>query len=173
MATSECDADDEMRDDAAMTTKADFDAAEWEKVIEGPAIAGLIVVTAQRGGAVRESLAIGKEYVEELREHQGELIAEIAEKPPRLSHKEFSSREALHTEGLQRITEAVELLKAKATADEVDTYGRFVLAVAQRAAAADKSGGTLGIGGVEVSEAESAVLDEIAAAAGVDRTESA
>ena len=156
-----------------MTTKADFDAAEWEQVVQGPAIAGLIVVTAQRGGAVREAIAIGKEYVEEAREHQGELIGEIAEKPSRLSHKEFSSPQALHTEGLGRITQAVEILKAKATPDEVDAYGRFVLAVAQRAAAADKSGGTLGIGGVEVSEAENQALDEIAAAVGVDRTETA
>jgi hypothetical protein len=155
-----------------MTTKADFDAAEWETVIEGPAIAGLIVVTAQRGGAVREAIAIGKEYVEELREHRGELIGEIAEKPARLHHDDFSSKEALHVEGLQRITQAVELMKAKATPDEVDAYGHFVVAVAERAAKADKSGGTLGIGGVEVSDAENSALDEIAAAVGVDRAES-
>src|SRR5262245_22585232 len=156
-----------------MTTKAEFDAAEWETIVEGPAIAGLIVVAAQRGGSIREAIAIGKEYVEEAREHAGELIGEIAEKPPRLSHKEFSSKEDLHTSGLQRISQAVELLKGKATPDEVEAYGRFVLAVAQRAAAADKSGGTLGIGGVEVSDSENAALDEIAAAVGVDRTESA
>jgi hypothetical protein len=160
-------------DDGFMTTKADFDAAEWETVIEAPVVAGLIVVTAQRGGSVREALAIGKEYVEEAQQHMGELIGEIAEKPPRLSAKEFSSKEALHMEGLQRIQQAVELLRAKATPDEVDGYGRFVVAVAERAAKADKSGGTLGIGGVEVSDAENRALDEIAAAVGVDRTESA
>jgi hypothetical protein len=124
-----------------MTTKAEFDAAEWETVVEGPVIAGLIVVTAQRGGSIREAMAIGKEYVDEATKHKGELLGEIAEKPPRLSPKEFSSSEALRTEGLQRI-----------------------------AAAADKSGGTLGIGGVEVSDAESAALDEIAATVGVQRS---
>jgi hypothetical protein len=153
-----------------MTTKAEFDAAEWETIVEGPVIAGLIVVTAQRGGSIREAMAIGKEYVEEAREHKGELIGEIAEKPHRLSAKEFSSKEALHMEGLQRITQAVELLKAKATPDEVDAYGHFVVGVAERAAKADKSGGTLGIGGVEVSDSESAALDEIAATVGVDRS---
>jgi hypothetical protein len=156
-----------------MTTKAEFDAAEWETIVEGPVIAGLIVVTAQRGGSLREAVAIGKEYIEEAQQHKGELIGEIAEKAPRLSAKEFSSKEALHLEGLQRISQAVELLKAKATPDEVDAYGRFVVGVAERAAKADKSGGTLGIGGVEVSDTESAALDEIAAAVGVDRTESA
>jgi hypothetical protein len=153
-----------------MTTKAEFDAAEWETVVEGPVIAGLIVVTAQRGGAIREAMAIGKEYVEEAQEHKGELIGEIAEKPARLSAKEFSSREALRTEGLQRIGAAVELLKAKATPDEVDAYGRFVLGVAERAAAADKSGGPLGIGGEEISDSERAALDEIASTVGVERS---
>ena len=153
-----------------MTTKADFDAAEWETVAEGPVIAGLIVVASQRGGSIREAMAIGKEYVAEAKQHKGELIGEIAEKPPRLSPKEFSSPEALRTEGLQRIAAAVEILKAKATPDEVDAYGHFTLAVAGRAAAADKSGGTLGIGGVEVSDAESAALDEIATTVGVERS---
>ncbi|MFL5870558.1 MAG: hypothetical protein ACJ75R_05715 [Solirubrobacterales bacterium] len=152
-----------------MTTKAEFDAAEWETIVEGPAIAGLIVVTAQRGGSVREAIAIGKEYVEEAREHAGELIGEIAAKPARLSPKEFSSKEDLHASGLQRISQAVELLKAKATPDEIDAYGRFVLGVAERAAKADKSGGTLGIGGVEVSDSENAALDELAAALGIER----
>jgi hypothetical protein len=156
-----------------MTTKADFDASQWETVVEGPVIAGLIVVTAQRGGSIREALAIGKEYVEEAQAHKGELIGEIAEKPPRLTPKEFSSPDALRTEGQQRIAEAVEILKGKATPEEVDAYGRFVLAVAERAAAADKSGGTLGIGGVEVSDAEKAALDEIAAMVGVDPAETA
>jgi hypothetical protein len=153
-----------------MTAKADFDATEWETVVEGPVIAGLIVVTAQRGGSIREVMAIGKEYVEEARSHTGELIGEIAEKPPRLSSKEFSSRESLHTEGLQRIGAAVEILKAKATPDEVTAYGHFVLGVAERAAKADKSGGPLGIGGEEISESESAALDELAATVGVERS---
>jgi hypothetical protein len=147
----------------AMTTKADFDATEWETIVEAPVIAGLIVVTAQRGGSRREALAIGKEYVEEAQQHKGELIGEIAEKPPRLSAKEFSSKEALHMEGLQRITQAAELLKAKATPEEVDAYKRFVMTVAQAVAGAHKEGGFLGIGGKEISESEQAALDEIAA----------
>jgi len=46
-----------------MTGKADFTEEEWELISEGPPSAGLIVVTAQRGGIFRETLAIPKAYV--------------------------------------------------------------------------------------------------------------
>jgi hypothetical protein len=153
-----------------MTTKTDFDAAEWETILEGPVIAGLILVTAQRGGAVRESMAIAKAYVEAGREHTGDLLGEITAKAHRISAKEFSSKEALRTEGLEKIRQAVSTLEAKATPEEVDAYKRFVLSVAEHAAAADKSGGPLGVGGVEVSDAESAALDELAATLGIQRS---
>ena len=47
-----------------MTGKADFTLGEWELVLAGPPTAGLIVVTAQRGGVFRETFAIGKAYAE-------------------------------------------------------------------------------------------------------------
>jgi hypothetical protein len=47
-----------------MTGKADFAEGDWRVVLEGPPTAGLIVVTAQRGGTFRETLAIAKAYVE-------------------------------------------------------------------------------------------------------------
>lgn len=47
-----------------MTGKADFTLEEWELVLEGPPSAAIIVVTAQRGGTIRETLAIAKAYVE-------------------------------------------------------------------------------------------------------------
>ena len=34
-----------------MTSKSDFTAAEWQLVLEAPPSAGMIVVTAQRGGS--------------------------------------------------------------------------------------------------------------------------
>ena len=43
-----------------MTGKADFTPEEWHLVLEGPPSAGLIVITAQRGGSFRESIARGR-----------------------------------------------------------------------------------------------------------------
>lgn len=153
-----------------MTTKAEFDAQEWETVLEGPALAGMIVATAQRGGTIRESVAMAKVYAEAGKAHAGsDLMGEIAAKPPRLDAREFKSAEQLRTEGLERIRRAVAILEPKATAEEVDAYKRFALTIAERAAQADKSGGVLGIGGERVSDTESAALDELASTLGIER----
>jgi len=40
-----------------MTTKAEFNAEEWEQIAGGPALAGMIVISAQRGGTIRETIA--------------------------------------------------------------------------------------------------------------------
>jgi len=150
-----------------MTTKADFNGEEWDQIAEGPAIAGLIVITAQRGGTLRESLAMGKVYAEAATEHGTELIGELGSLP-KVDPREFSSNEDLRMRGASRITEAVRLLEAKATPEEVEEYRAFAMKVAQRAAEADKSGGVLGIGGERVTSDEQAALAEIAAALGTE-----
>lgn len=148
-----------------MTTKADFNAEEWSKVVEGPPIAGMVVITAQRGGTIRESIELGKAYAE-ARQQQGssELLDAIVSEQPRIDPSGFRTAEELREKGLARLREAVELLEQKTSPEEVEDYKRFVVELAERAAAAHKEGGFLGIGGQEVSEAEQAALDEIRAA---------
>jgi hypothetical protein len=154
-----------------MAGKEDFDALEWQTVVEGPALAGLMVLTAQRGGAIRESFAIAKAYAEALKEHQGhDLLGEIVEKAPQIAPKEFASAQELRDQAGERIRNAVATLEGRATPEELEAYKRFTLTAAERASEADKSGGVLGVGGERVSEAESAALDEIAAALGIERT---
>jgi hypothetical protein len=152
-----------------MTTKAEFNAEEWSKITEAPALAGLIVVAAQRGGTIRESLAMGKVYREAQESHgPGDLVGELVQSAPNLNAKQFSSREDLRTQGLERIREAVALVEAKATPEEADEYRSFAVAVAQHAAEADKSGGFLGIGGERISGNEQSALNEIAEALGTE-----
>ena len=68
-----------------MTGKADFTEDQWKLVLEAPPSAGLIVVTAQKGGTFRETIAIAKAYAEARQEHgESELLDEItAAKPER------------------------------------------------------------------------------------------
>ena len=66
----------------------------------------------------------------------------------------------------KRLRDAMAILSAKATAEEIDDYKRFVMAVAQAVASAHKEGGFLGIGGTEISDAENQALDEISVALG-------
>src|SRR5438874_6883635 len=117
----------------AMTGKADFADEEWELVLQGPPSAGMIVVTAQRGGTFRETLALAKAYVEARRHHgESELLDEIVAAKPELDHTRYHSAEELKQQGLQHLREAVELLERKATAAEVEEYKRFVLTLADK-----------------------------------------
>ena len=104
-----------------MTGKADFTAEEWELVIQGPPSAGIIVVTAQRGGTFRETLSIAKAYVD-ARQHHGEseLLDEIVAAKPELDHTRYHSPEELKEHGLQHLRDAVALLERKATQEEID-----------------------------------------------------
>jgi hypothetical protein len=152
-----------------MATKEDFNAAEWETISEAPAIAGLIVITAQRGGTIRESVAMAKAYAEAGRAHGGgELLGEIVGKAPEVSPREFSSVDELNAQGAERIRNAVSLLESKASPEETDAYKQFTITVATRAAEADKSGGFLGVGGERISDAERAALDRIREALGLE-----
>jgi hypothetical protein len=154
-----------------MTTKADFNAAEWDQISEGPALAGLIVISSQRGGTIRETLAMANVYKEAQKSHaSGDLLGELVTSAPHLDAKQFSSKEDLHTSGLQKITEAVALVEAKATPEELADYRSFAMTIAEHVAERDKSGGFLGIGGERVTGNEEAALNEIAAALGTERT---
>jgi hypothetical protein len=142
-----------------MTTKADFSPAEWKTVLEGPSSAGMIVIMAARGGTFRETMAMSKAYVEARELHgESELLDEIVAAKPAADHTRYRSFEELRDGGLGHLRDAVTLLESKATAEEVDGYRRFVLALAGRVAAAHREHGQ------DVSPAESAAIDEIAAA---------
>lgn len=151
-----------------MTTKAEFNAEEWQRVVNGPALAGLMVVAAQRGGTLRESMSMAKAYREAREKHKGDLVGEIVASPPQLDARAYTSADDLRVRGLEDLRSTVQLLEAKAASDEVDEYKQFILTVAQRAAEADKSGGFLGIGGERVSDAERQALDAIAEVLGVE-----
>lgn len=139
-----------------MTDKAAFTEEEWELVREGPPTAGMVALTAEKGGTFRETWALAKFYAEARKEHgESELLdALVAEKP---DAKRYSSSEELESQGLRRLTEAVTLLEQKATTGEVAGYRKFVMDVAEQVAQAHKEGGQ------EVSEGERAAIEKIAA----------
>ena len=154
-----------------MTGKADFNADEWSTVVEGPMLAGLRVITAGRGGTIRESLAMGQTYAK-ARQDQGnsELLDALVSSPPALDPQRAQGGGDIAQLSGERLRQAVELLESKATPDEVEAYKRFVLSLAQAAAEAHKEGGFLGVGGKEVSPEEQAAIDDISATLGAGAT---
>jgi hypothetical protein len=145
-----------------MTSKSDFTAEEWKLVLEGPPSAGMIVVTAQRGGSWRETIAMAKSYVEARQQHgKSELLDDIVAAKPERDHTHYHSLEELKTHGLQLLRDAVALLATKASMEEVGEYRQFILTLSEHVAAAHREHG------VEVSEAEQAAINDITAALGV------
>ncbi|HWM62793.1 MAG TPA: hypothetical protein VNP96_02265 [Solirubrobacterales bacterium] len=145
-----------------MTGRADFTEQEWETVLEGPASAGLIVSTAQRGGSFRESFSLAKAYTE-ARTAPGAsgLIDEIAQSKPKVDRARHSSAEELKEHHLGIVREAVSLLEAKASPEELEDYRRFTLGLAERVANAKKEQDDQ-----PVSDAERTAIDEISTALG-------
>ena len=144
-----------------MTTKAAFSPEEWKVVLEGPPTAGLIVVTAARGGTIRETIAMSKAYADARAQHgASELLDEIVTAKPQMDHTRYHSAEELRESGLARLREAVTVLSGKAAPEEVEDYKRFVLTLADKVAAAHREDGQ------DVSPAEAEAIQQIAAALG-------
>ena len=144
-----------------MTTKAAFSPEEWKVVLEGPPAAGMIVITAARGGMFRETVAMSKAYAEAHAQHGGsELLDEIVAAKPEMDHTRYHSAEELRDGGLGHLRDAAALLESKATAEERDDYRRFVLTLADKVAAAHREHGQ------SVSPAEAEAIEQITAALG-------
>jgi hypothetical protein len=144
-----------------MTAKADFTEEEWKTILEAPPSAGMIVVTAQRGGTIRETFAIAKAYAEARQQHgASELLDAIVGAKPEMDHTRYHSYDELKQHGLQHLRDAVAVLQQKATPDELDDYRRFVVALAEKVAASHREGDT------DVSDAERAAIGEISGALG-------
>jgi hypothetical protein len=142
-----------------MTTKGAFSPEEWKAVLEGPPAAGMIVITAARGGMFRETIAMSKAYAEARAEHgDSELLDEIVAAKPQTDRNRYHSAEELQDNGLRHLRDAVTLVDNKATTQERDDYRRFVLNLANKVAAAHKEAGQ------SVSPAEAEAIQQITAA---------
>jgi len=151
-----------------MSTKADYNAEEWATLVEGPMLAGVRVVTAERGGTIRESLAMGKTYAEARKRHgQSELLDAVVASPPALDAERVRGGGDIKDIARTRLQEAIAVIESKGTPDEAQAYKEFVVAVAEAVASANREGGIVGIGGKPVSDNEQAALDEIRSTLGL------
>ena len=145
-----------------MTGKADFTPDEWHLIVQGPPTAGLIVLTAQRGGTFRETFSIAKSYTEARKRHgESELLDEIVSSKPELDRTRFHSPEELRAHGLEQLRAAVGLLESKAPGD-LESYRGFALELAGNVADAHRERGN----DAPASDAERAAIAEIAEALG-------
>src|SRR3954465_13944264 len=104
-----------------MSGKADFTPEEWELVLEGPPLAGTIVVMAERGGMFRESFSMAKAYTEARKQHGASgLLADVVAAKPKVARSRHGPYEELKEHGLRQLREAVATLESKASPEEVE-----------------------------------------------------
>jgi hypothetical protein len=146
-----------------MTTKQDFTHAEWDQIREAPTSAGLLVIMAQHGGTIRETISMAKAYAE-ARQHHGdsELLDEIVAARPEVDHTRYHSPEEFKDHALGHVRDGVALVQAKATPQELDDYKRFVGNLAEKVASAHREGHAQDA----VSDAEKQALESITQALG-------
>jgi hypothetical protein len=145
-----------------MTVESDFTPEEWRTVLEAPPSAGMVVLTAQKGGTFKEMWAMSKAYVEARKQHgESELLDVIVSAKPKVDHSHYSSPQELREAGLATINQAVTVLQSKATPEEVDEYKRFIVTLSKEVASAHREGGD------EVSPAEGDAMKAIAETMGI------
>jgi hypothetical protein len=150
-----------------MTAKTDFSDSDWKTILQGPPSAGLIVITSQRGGTIRETFSMAEAYAEARRQHgQSELLDEIVAAKPELDRSRAGSVEDLKERSLAHLRDAVGVLDAKATPQELEDYRRFVLALAEKVAGAHREGGR---DEGPIADAERAAIGEITRALEAER----
>jgi hypothetical protein len=138
-----------------VTEHEGFTDEEWEVIREGPSVAGLMVVTADAGGTLRETFALARAYADARKEHGASaLVDELASKGPPRGHR-FHSEDELRAEGTKVLREAAGLVERRG-AQEAQSYRAFVLSVAERVARAHKEQGE------EISPSEQQAIDAIA-----------
>lgn len=153
-----------------MASKSDFSAEEWDVLRQAPVLAGIMIITAEKGGSLRESLAVGKEFTTTASAAEGTLVGEIASDMPLMNRESIGEHAELPVRGPELIARAVYLVESRGTVEDSEAFKRFCLDVAESAAEATKSGGTLGIGGKRISQAEGMALDLIAGTLGIARS---
>lgn len=160
-----------------MTAKTVFSAEEWKELTEAPLAASLFIVLAAPSlfGSLGETLAATRQLVEGAQTATGNelldaMLAEFKEiGTARAAQPDLQGRDpaAIKSQLQEVVRGAAALLDEKATAEEARAIKQWLYGIAQKTADASKEGGFLGIGGVRVSDEETAALRDLAGLLGV------
>jgi hypothetical protein len=161
-----------------MANKADFTADEWSLLLASPMIAGMAVTIAdpsgiigmlQEGWAGARSMLnpkndpnaseLAKAVAEDLMTSDGRSAAQSLVKA-RITGK---SAAEIKPQIIAVVEDIGSLVDRKASGDAA-SFKSWLKETAQKVAEASSEGGFLGFGGVTVSEAEKASLDEVSRA---------
>lgn len=144
-----------------------FSQDEWQTIRAGPASAGTLVMASSPSGLtglVAETQAIALTLRELGLASQSAFVRELlhpTQAPAAAPREAFKSLEDARENLLNRVRQAAFLVDSRIPADDALEYKQLIFSVAERTATAALEGGFLGLGGVQVSDAERSVLEEL------------
>lgn len=161
-----------------MADKSSFTAEEWTKIVGSPVLAGMAVTLSDPSGlwgTLKEGMASASALLDAKRDAGASslvkaIVAELETSEGRTTAREAFKAEMtaktpaeLKAQAVAALSSIGQLVDAKA-GPEAPAFKAWLKGIAERVAAASKEGGFLGFGGVAVSDAEKATLDEVSRA---------
>jgi len=158
-----------------MATKASFTPEEWARIVGSPMVASMAITAADPSGLwglLKESMAGGWALLAAKQDAQANGLVKAVADDITTSDTRSAVRESFQSQfkgsqladikpkAIQELRSVSALLDAKAPEDAA-AFKSWLREVARKAAEAGNEGGLLGFGGVAVSEAEKATLEEI------------
>ena len=161
-----------------MATKADFTVDEWKLILGSPMLTGMAVTLAEPSGLwglMREGMASGQALLAARKDPGAlslvkDIVADMETGDGRTAAREGVKAQLtgktpaeLKAQVLTTLTRVSDILDAKAGADS-GPFKAWLKHVSERVAEASTEGGFLGFGGVKVTEAEKASIEDVARA---------
>lgn len=164
-----------------MAGKADFTPDEWTTILESTMMAGIALTAADPSGLwgiLQESMANAKAVLGPSHDPAANALVKAISADLETREGRSTAHEGLRAQldgskpseitakALDVLRRAAAIVEAKAAGD-APGFKAWLRDISRRVAEASTEGGFLGFGGVRVSEAEKATLDQIAAALGL------
>jgi hypothetical protein len=156
-----------------VTTKSDFSEEEWSRIVRAPFVAGMAITLADPGGpieAAKETMATIKQATNPpsreqlLTDTALDIQAMTQQKHNPLKGYKLEKGQSPGNQVLDELRAVRGIVVARATPEEAEAFGQWLVAAAQASADAAKEGGFMGFHAVRVSEREQAMLDQVRAA---------
>ena len=161
-----------------MATKTDFTTEEWAQVLGSVMMAGMAVTLADPSGLIgmtKEGLASGSALVAAKTDPKANALVKSVVSDFETSEGRKAARATIQSKLagkqasemkrtiLEALGQSATLVDAKAP-DDAAGFKAWLAGISEQVANASSEGGFMGFGGVKVSDAEKATLDEISKA---------
>jgi hypothetical protein len=162
-----------------LADKSNFTKEEWALLLQSPMIAGMAITAADPSGLwglLKESFAGGSALTQAIIGSQTNalvksVVADFAQSEGRTAARDGLTAKFLGSQPADVKTKSIESLRQISTlidtkaSDDAAAFKGWLRQISQSTAeAAKEGGGLLGLGGVQVSDAEKATLAEISSA---------